>query len=560
MGWKKADEIALRADGDIYGVNRIKAYIKYCLENKANDGFSYISTDTLMDELVANLGEEIPDLKIAEAIHDLGEDELWWDEKKENIGLRKYYNLEKHIAEELIRLRDAENKFKYDGWEETIKHIQQVQGWEYTEQQYKGIETVLKNNVTVITGYGGTGKSSIAKGMLQILNHYSSALCALSGKAAVRLAEVSGQQGSTIHSLLAYPSPQDEIAKTRQNFGYNDINQLPQDIIIVDEGSMIDARLYYYLLRSIQTGSKLVILGDAGQLEPIGNGNVFADLIKSDEIPVVVLDKIHRQAAKSGIITDSIKLRKGIQILDKDETGEFIHGELKDFVIDAFSDSSNTYYEVLKYFQKELAEVGNIMDVQILSPVKTRGSACTWELNNALQELYNPKADNKKEIAVKYGKDRIGILREGDKVICTKNNRKLFNMDTEEICTVFNGNMGIIRSISSDQESIIVDFENIGGVYISIDFFINIELGMAISAHKSQGSQWKRVIVAIDFSAYALLTRELVYTAVTRAEEKNILVCQTSALRYAIGNERISIKLTHLPKLLYEVAHPVMKF
>ena len=531
---------------------RIGAYIVYYLNRCGEEGCSWITPDQLLGAILDNLGEEIPDENITTAIKELG-NRLWWNEAKDKIGLSKYYNIEYEVANELIRIRDAESNISCSDWRERIKHLEKVQGWEFTAEQIYGIETVLNNNITVIHGLAGSGKTSVVSGVLEALNHYSSVMCALSGRAASRMSEVTGKEGFTIHRLLGYPKGETEY----QGFEFNQDNKLPYNIYILDEISMVDAKLFYFLLRAIPNGAKLICLGDSGQLESIGCGNIAYDMIHSSEIPTVELTKIHRQAAKSAIITDSIAIRNGIQIIKKDWTGIETRGELQDLELHCYSDKSNTFYNIMEIFSKLMAQKDfNIMDSQIIVPIKTKGDACTYNINNTVQELYNPSAKNKKEVT-RFSNDKPFIIREGDKIINTSNNYRLST-------PIYNGNIGIVKSIwyseEADSRIMTIDFIGIGNVDVPEDYWLGIELGYAITVHKYQGSQSKNVIFGLDFTAYSLLTRELVYTGITRAQKKCFLICQTGALRYTTAQQSVSNKQTHLQDCLYEVAHPKLIF
>ena len=516
IGWKKADEIALAGN------------------------------------IKPDLGEEIPDENITTAIRELG-DRLWWNEDKDKIGLSRYYRIEHDVAEELIRIRNAESNIYCDDWKMKIEHLERTQGWEFTDEQMHGIEEVLKNNVIVIHGLAGSGKTSAVSGVLEVLNHYSSVMCALSGRAASRMSEITGKTGFTIHRLLGYPKGANEY----QGFEFNQDNKLPYNIYILDEISMVDAKLFYYLLRAIPDGAKLICLGDSGQLESIGCGNIAYDMIHSSEIPTVELTKIHRQAAKSAIITQSIAVRNGKQIIDKDWAGVETRGELQDLELHCYSDKSNTFYNVMEIFSRLMAQKDfDIMDSQIIVPIKTKGDSCTYNINNTVQELYNPSAKNKEEIT-RFSNEKPFIIREGDKVINTINNYRLPT-------PIYNGNIGIVKSIwyseEADSRIMTIDFIGIGNVDVPEDCWIGIELGYAITVHKYQGSQSKNVIFGLDFTAYSLLTRELVYTGITRAQKKCYLVCQTGALRFATAQQSVSNKQTHLQDCLYEIAHPKLIF
>ena len=552
IGWKRADEIALAGHIEPDSPIRISAYIVYYLNVCGEEGYSWITPDQLLGAILDNLGEEIPDENITIAIRELG-NKLWWNENKDKIGLSKYYNIEHRVAEELIRIRNAESDIHCDNWKEHIEHLERIQGWNFTDEQMKGIETVLSNNITVITGLAGTGKSSVVSGVLEALRQYSSVMCALSGRAASRMSEITGQTGFTIHRLLGFPKGEPDY----QCFEYHQDNKLAYDIYILDEISMVDAKLFYYLLRAIPDGAKLICLGDDGQLEAIGCGNVAFDMIHSTEIPTVRLTKIHRQAAKSAIITQSIEVRNGRQIVQKDWAGHEVRGELQDLELWCHSDGSNTFYKITEVFQKLLyTKDFDIMETQVIVPIKIKGDACTYNLNNTLQELFNPFQKNKRQVNG-FSNGKSYILREGDKVINVRNNYRL-NIP------VYNGNIGIIKKITyseeHDSQILIINFKGIGNVEVPEDYWGDIELGYAITVHKYQGSQSKYVIFGLDFSAYSLLTRELVYTGITRAEKKCYLICQTGALRYATAQQSVSTKQTHLGDCLYEVAHPVLIF
>ena len=552
IGWKRADEIALAGNINPDSPMRISAYIVYYLNRCGEEGCSWITPDQLLGAILDNLGEEIPDENITTAIRELG-NKLWWNEEKNKIGLSKYYNIEHGVAEELIRIRNAKSDIYCDNWRDRIEHLERNQGWKFTEEQMCGIETVLNNNITVIHGLAGSGKTSVVSGVLEALRQYSSVMCALSGRAASRMSEITGEEGFTIHRLLGYPKG----APNYQGFEFNQDNKLKYNIYILDEISMVDAKLFYYLLRAIPDGAKLICLGDSGQLESIGCGNIAYDMIYSAEIPTIELTKIHRQAARSAIITQSISIRNGIQIISKDWTGTEVRGDLKDLKLVCYSDSSNTFYNIMETFSR-LANQPNfdIMDCQVIVPIKTKGDACTYNINNTIQELYNPSAKNKKEIT-RFSDSKPFIIREGDKIINTVNNYKL---DTP----IYNGNIGIVKSIwyneILDSRIITIDFIGLGNIDIPEKYWDGIELGYAITVHKYQGSQSKNVIFGLDFTAYSLLTRELVYTGITRAQKMCYLICQTGALRYATAQQSVSNKQTHLKNCLYEIAHPKLIF
>lgn len=564
VGWHKCDEIAMKGGLKPDSPERIGTYILYYLQERANEGYSYIPADAnteiengivsktqkpinFIDTMIEFFGDDISDEALKGGL-DYVNDQLWFSDDRKFVGLKRIYDLEMSVAENLIRIRDGENDFKYSNWKDIIKQKEIDQGWEYNEQQIEGIKAVLENQVVVITGKAGTGKSSIVDAMIAVLQGYSYAQTALSGRAAARMAEITHEEGYTIHRLLGFPKGD----RDHGGFVFHEDNKLPRDIIILDEVSMVDGELFNRLVKAIKTGSKLIMLGDTGQLECIGCMNIAADLIESKEIVSIELSQIHRQAANSGIITESIKAREGIQLIEKDWIGTEVRGKLNDLVLDCFSDKSNTFYKVMQHASSELEDGTDIMDLMVIAPSYKNESGVD-NLNAALQSLYNPDSSEKKEVFVQKS-SKAWILREGDKIINVQNDYYAKNKFTAGI---FNGNIGVVKNIDIDANTIAVDFQDIPGIMIlPKKNWKDLELGYAITCHKAQGSQCKKVIVGLDFGSFIQLSREWVYTAMTRAIDKCYMVAQNNALRYAVSKNSISVKRTHLVKLLaYKAAN-----
>ena len=416
-------------------------------------------------------------------------------------------------------------------------------GFEYCFTVPSGMLVLRKDNKIFITG--NCGKTTIAGAMIKMFSDSSSAACCLSGKAAARLGEAMGTNGATIHRLLGF-NPK------AGGFMFDKNTQLGYRIVVIDEISMIGGRLFYDLLQAIRSGTKVIMLGDTGQLEAIGECNVASDIINSGTLPVVTLDKIHRQAAKSAIITESLKVRNGKQIIQKDYAGVDVLGENQDMLLDCYSDKNNTTFKMLQHFKEELKAMGgDVQKVQMIVPMKARTDSSVWSLNKLAQELCNPL---KKQAYIEqfYTGRGKGQLRVGDKVICVKNNYKdCYMLEDGDIKTtpIFNGFVGTICEIEKET-CMIIDFVNVGRVVVPSTIFNTIELAYAITVHKSQGSQTETILVGLDYGSYTLLSRELVYTAITRAMKKCVLVAQNVALRYAVTNNKTSTKKTHLQKLL----------
>jgi exodeoxyribonuclease V alpha subunit len=540
IGWNKSDAIALKSGIDKQSDFRIEAFIKHYLIKESEKGHSWAYPSDILYAVEEMLEEDIDQEQFKGILYSMFENEvLYWDESKSFICLKRFYELENNIKEDLLRLLNAENTFEYKNYQLILSALEKQQEWSFTEQQKEAVKLALENNVCIITGGAGVGKTTVAKAIVTILKNYSFGSTALSGKAASRLSEVTHQQGYTIHKLLEY-NPK------LGGFGYNKDNQMFYDVIILDETSMVGGDLFYQLIQAIKTGSKLIMLGDIGQLEAIGLANVFKDMIDSGIIPVAYLNEIHRQAQKSAIITNTRKINDGEQITKQGWTGVEVRGELQDLVVDIYDNKLFTSRKIIEWFKSEFEALNNIMDIQIIVPMKEKGDACTYELNNEIQEYYNPYKMGKHEIEITKFK-KTYTLREGDKVINVKNNYKTIN--EEGIPTpIFNGYIGIIKTIEYDY--MIIDFELCGCIIVDKDFKNNIELAYAITIHKSQGSQWHTVIVGLDYTAYVLLTKEMAYTAPTRGEKKVILCAENAALRFAISNSNITTKQTFLKTML----------
>jgi exodeoxyribonuclease V alpha subunit len=383
---------------------------------------------------------------------------ICWNEEKTKIGLTVYYNLEQNISNDLLRLLNESNQFEYKSYDLRIKEIEKLQGFDFTEEQLQAIKLVADNQVSIITGYGGTGKSSVVSGVLQILGDCSFAQTALSGRAASRLSEITNEDGYTIHRLLEY-NPQ---------FGFqrNKDNPLDYDIIILDEISMVGADLFYRLIQAIKSGSKLIMIGDDGQLESIGLCNIFNDMLESDVIPVARLTKIHRQAAKSAIITESIKVRNHEQLVSHKWVGEEIRGELQDLELNIYNDKILSQKRMIEKFNEIYNKCRNTEDIQIVVPMRTRGEISALTINEIIQNIVNPFGNNEISLTYKNKGDEISYkLREKDKVIVNTNNYKTKNINNEN-CPVFNGNRGVIESINEYEKRMVVDFEQWGRVVI----------------------------------------------------------------------------------------------
>lgn len=530
IGFKLADEIAMKCGVDPFDNRRIKAAVNYVLETSGESGRSYLYAPQLLEEIkkIVNIEFYLLDTVIKEMVQSK---EIFLSDDGMRVALPFYVELERDIAKEIFRLMKADSCIEIpEDWMDVVRAIEEKQGWQHTEEQIRGINMVLQENVVIVSGKAGSGKSTVTNAMSEILSDYDISLCCLSAKASQRLREVTGMEASTIHRLLG--------------LGMNDTDDnggnILSDIIIIDEASMISGTIFLKLLKSIKDGAKVVILGDDGQLTAIGNCSVFSDLMTSKVVPHIELTKIHRQAEKSAIITKSIDFRNQIPICDKDFTGHMIMGELEDLELYVL-EQEELLLQVKKNFMDAFKETCDILEVQIIAALKTRGALSTQNINFEIQRLVNPMTGEYFE-----GNNSTKIY-EGDKVINLKNNYSSKDKNGNKRA-VFNGSIGIVKKIEDNK--VIIDFVGIGSIVIERDSYCNINLAYAISCHSSQGSQWKKVICAFDMTAYVLLNVELVYTALTRAIEHCSLIINRNALNHAIRTIEQKTKQTLLPNFM----------
>ena len=558
IGWAKADEIALKAGIGEFSDKRITAYIKYSLENQANQqGDSFVYTLDMYDYINATLGEDITDDMISGCLKKLMDNnEIWSDKDREKIALTKYRRLEFNIAKELVRLNEGEIAFNTVGWEQIVRDLEKEQGWNFGKEQMIGIKSTMLHNVVLITGYAGVGKSTIVSAMTRVLNKsYSIAQCALSGRASVNLTMATGLEGQTIHRLLGY-NPMD-------GFIYSKKNHMPYNVIILDELSMVDANLFYRLVQSIKDGAKLIMLGDYGQLESIGVGNVIMDLIRCGKITHINLTEIHRQAQKSAIAIDSREVWNGRQVISKEFIGKELRGELKDLLYDITDESKTTADRIMEHY-KDLYrnKIKDIMELQVIVPIKERGECCTFKLNKRIQTFIRNEegfSEDDTHITIGEKEENQYNIYVGDKVMNTKNNYNIKeyveNYDELEddsslkIIPIMNGNQGIVKKIRADG-GLVIEFERLGEVLIPKDLVNGIELAYAGTTHKLQGQGIKYVICGLDSSHYVMLNKEMLYTMMTRARLYCVIVGENKAIRLACSQSGVIEKKTFLCDLL----------
>ncbi|MBO4356104.1 MAG: AAA family ATPase, partial [Clostridia bacterium] len=442
-----------------------------------------------------------------------------------------YYESENFIIRKLSLLNKVFPQDNYLEVNNVISQIQFEEGIEYAEMHKKAIHTAVDNGVMILTGGPGTGKTTIIRAIIRLAERmgYSVALAAPTGRAAKRMSEATGNQAKTIHRMLEMKYIDDE-----QVFSRDENNLLDEDFFIIDETSMVDTILMSSLLKAVKPGARIILIGDVDQLPSVGAGNVFADLISSDFFAVVRLTEIFRQASESRIVTNAHAINNGeLPVLD-DKNSDFF------FISRDESDIGITIADLCKKRLPKKFGDSVIEDIQIITP-SHRGAAGTDILNPLLQNIMNPPSNDKKE-----RKFRDVVFREGDKVMQCRNNYDIeWDRSYERGAGIFNGDIGIVKEIDLRGECMIIDFDGRITSY-GFDLLEDLEHAYAVTIHKSQGSEYPIVIIPMYNYGSKLLTRNLLYTAVTRAQRMVIMVGRRDVVQGMVENYRAVSRYTGL--------------
>lgn len=538
IGFLKADEIALKNNLDKNSPYRIESAILYVLTQKAiNFGHVYYPKEKLTNEVSKLIGVET---ELIEPVYMnlLLSSEVVIDNSFEesNIYLDYLYVSESCIASKLAKMAlNDDFKILFD-IEKEIKEAIKSLSIKLSKIQIDAIKSCFEENISIITGGPGTGKTTIINTISKIYldNGYNISLCAPTGRAAKRIEETTGIEAKTIHRMLGYiPSSYDDIG----HFEYNEDNPLDTDVIIIDEMSMVDVVLFEKLLRGMKDNTRLVIVGDVDQLPSVGAGNVLRDLINSKKIKYTKLVDIFRQSESSNIIVNAHKINNGQEPILNEKNSDFFFLKTetpaitRNVVVDLISKRlPNAYgYDFSK-------------DIQILTQSR-KGICGVFELNRLLQDILNPKTETTDELLVGNK-----LFRVNDKVMQTKNNYNLSFVDSdgEENFGVYNGDMGHIIFIDKSSKKLTVEMDDNRVIDYTLEDLDNLELAYAITIHKSQGSEFKSVIIPM-FDGYRLLqTRNLLYTAITRAKENIVLVGDKNVMNNMIRNNTINSRYSNL--------------
>lgn len=543
IGFLTADKIARALGMKEDDPARIEAGVEYVLAKFIDDGHVFAERGALVDESRTALGAH--DAQVNAAIDRLAlqeqlvvEDALVSDASPNDgsaaqaVYLTPFYLAEKNTAKRLMDLATNRGtrlaEFQNVSWTKAAAWLAEKNTITLTERQLEAVRLALTEKVSILTGGPGTGKTTTVRALIQLLKakHKTFKLAAPTGRAAKRLSEATGEQAQTLHRLLEFkPFESKRFLRDRGN-------PLDADLIIVDETSMIDLLLMNALLKAIDLTSHILFVGDPDQLPSVGAGNVLKDMIASTAVPLVALDVIFRQDETSLIVSNAHRINKGEMPLFADSA--------RDFFLFSEEEPAQAAARIVELVTARIPKrfsLDGVRDIQVLSPMH-RGQAGVGELNNLLQDALNPVAPGKRE--TRHG---ARIFRVGDKVLQTRN-----NYDKQ----VFNGDLGRITEIDYEEQALSIDYD---GTVVHYEFSELDEIvhAFAMSVHKSQGSEYRAVVLPILTQHYMLLQRNLLYTAVTRAKQLVVLVGNKKAIGMAVRNNKISRRNTRLAQRLAQL-------
>ena len=545
IGFEKADKIAQSVGIDKNSAERIRSGIKYILNyNASHNGHVYIPEERLIEASADLL--KIAAMEAEDALQALIDDTQVTLAKISNrncVYLSSYYYAENYIISKLDSLEKLCPKLDSGDVEKFISEIESEESIEYAAMQRKAIINALTSGVMILTGGPGTGKTTVIRAVIRVFDRlgYAITLAAPTGRAAKRMSEATQYEAKTIHRLLEMTFADD----SHPRFNRDEKNLLDEDVVIIDETSMVDTMLMSSLLKAIKPGARLLLIGDSDQLPSVGAGNVLNDLISSERYNTIKLKEIFRQAKESLIVTNAHAINKGRypDLTVKDGDFFFIPRAEDDDIANTVADLCKN--RLPRKYGEKIRE-----NIQIITPSR-KGSAGTELLNALLQKTLNPPMSKKKE---KRARDI--IFREGDKIMQIKNNYNI-EWEREDIVGqgIFNGDIGVIESINVKEEHMVLNFDERIAIY---DFTLidELEHAFAITVHKSQGSEYPVVIIPVYWYTPKLLTRNLLYTAVTRAQSMVIMVGQPDVVNKMVDNNRQINRYTGLEYFLRNTEQP----
>lgn len=546
ISFKTSDAIAFNMGLPKNSMLRIRAGVKYILKNAAyTNGHVYLPKTALTEHAVYTL--KVEENEVEAAISELiGAKDIFADTTggEQVYYLYEYYEAEYYIARRLIAMSQNTQKFTMTEAEaeKAIDLFESESEIYLASEQRNAVVTALSTGCMILTGGPGTGKTTTINTIIKLLEDLklSIALAAPTGRAAKRMSQVTGYEAKTIHRLLGTQRSSDGY----NVFTHNEESPLTADVIILDEVSMIDVSLMSSFLKAVKSGARLILSGDADQLPSVGPGNIIHDIIESGTIPVIQLNKIFRQAEESLIIVNAHRINRG-ELPD-------LSDKASDFFFLRRQNPQESAYTVMDLFKNRLPKsygVNPISSIQVLSPTK-KGPAGTVALNKLLQAHINPYDELRPQHA--YGNI---IFRTGDKVMQTKNNYDIpYSRERGEDGTgIFNGDMGIIEAIHARDKYMTIIFDEDKRVEYPFANLDELDLAYAITVHKSQGSEFPIVVMPVCSFAPMLMSRNLFYTAVTRARDMVVLVGSEKTVRNMTCNNQFHQRFTGLEQRLAAV-------
>ncbi len=547
IGFKTADKIARSAGIEEDSPFRLKAGIKYTMQRAVRDGHTFLPREKLIEVAAAELGAEVGPVEreLDELI--VGGELLYkLVGSTDGVFLPYMFYVEGYCAHRLTELAKPPNEAPFYDVETRISRLERELHVELASEQRRAVVTALKSGAMVITGGPGTGKTTILQFIIRIVEELGLdfELCAPTGRAAKRMSEATGYDARTIHRLLEYGFAGDSFAK-------NEEDPITADIVIVDEMSMVDALLMQALLKAIGAGTRLIMVGDADQLPPVGPGNILKDIIESGELPVICLSEIYRQTGRSMIVYNAHRINDGgAPVLDNSSD---------DFMFESIPEAETVVQRVIALCEagRTAGASGAFADVQVLVPMK-KGALGVYALNARLQQALNPPGGGRRER--KYGDT---VFREGDKVMQIKNNYRtewsrthIGGGGVENGRGVFNGDMGTVLRIDAVEQTVTVLFDDERCAAYDPSMLEELELAYCISIHKSQGSEFKRVVLPLLAGPRILMTRNLLYTAVTRARSQVYILGSAGTVQGMVQNNLTRLRYSALKHMLMQLAEP----
>ena len=547
IGFLTSDRIAKSLGIEPISDFRIQSGIKYVLNSFSGLGNTYMPKDKLINEAqrVLSVDKELIEVNIYNSVLE-GKIKIEKINEIEAVYSLPYYFCELGVTNKIITLSIENFQTINSDITFEISSFERKNNIVFADSQKEAILGAFENGIEIITGGPGTGKTTIIKCIIEIYenNGMKVLLAAPTGRAAKRMTESTGREAKTIHRLLEMGVSDNE----NSFFGRGEGEPLEGDVIIVDEASMIDIMLMNSLLKAIKLGTRLIIVGDADQLPSVGPGNVLRDLIDSEFIKVVRLKDIFRQGKESMIITNAHRINNGeLPYLNK-KGGDFFfdNRESNEEILETILDLVNRRLPLFN------SKWNKIRDFQVLSPTR-KGILGVDNLNNELQSILNPPSKDKKE-----RKFKDSVFREGDKVMQTKNNyslkwNRINGYGDNEGVGIFNGDMGFIESISEENRTVTVVFDDERRIVYDNLYVEELELAYAITIHKSQGSEFKVIITPAFMGSAFLMNRNILYTGITRAKELVVVVGNQRALKYMVDNTNSMERYSSLKERILDI-------